>query len=278
MSAFLAILCLATTSQADEAGWLPEALGGLEAAGPVQALAPGDLYGYMDGGADILLELRIESLRVRRYAARGGDELVAELYHMHDPLAALGAYWLKGGRDGPGQALAWRGRHLLVATWRPGSKLSEAAARTLVELVSRQVPAAPPGESLAGVLDLLPVEGRLEGSLRVVRGPLGTEGFYTLGEGDVLRLWQQGSQAFGLMARYRDARGREESRLVVSYPTVDRARQAFEHLSTHLDPFLKTVSRSDALLVFTDGEGTQGKATLQGSRLDLVLGPVPVGP
>jgi hypothetical protein len=269
-------LLLAGQATADEADWLPGALGELAATGPVQALEPGGLYGYMNGGADILLELGLERLWVRRYASGPGparEELVAELYRLTDPQAALGVLWLKGGRDAPGQALRRVGRHLLCATWRPGAKLPEAASGKLVALLADHLPASKPAPSEKDLLKLLPAENRIEGSRRVVRGPLGLEGFYTLGEGDVLRLRRPGRAATGLLARYRDAQGREQSRLAIAYPTPEAARQAFLHLAGHLEPSLRIESREDARLVFADNDGIRGTVTLAGRRLSILLAP-----
>jgi len=270
----LAALLLAGPAGAGEAGWLPEALGSLRAEGPVRELEPGGLYGYMDGGADSLLELGFDRLWVRRYAAGGEaarDGLVVELYRMRDAPAAQGLFWQRGGRDAPGQRLWLQGRHVLVATWTPGAARAERGAGELAGLLAARLAGARPDPSLEALLALLPAQGRLAGSTRVVRGPLGLEGFYSLGEGDVLLLRRPGAGATGLLARYRDAAGRETTRLALAYATPEAARQALEHLTAHPDPYLETLERADGRLVLGDGQGTRIEATLQGARLDLAL-------
>lgn len=59
-----------------------------------------DLYGYIDGGAEIFLEYGFQKLTLIRYGL-GKEELNVELYRMDNPEGALGIYLAKAGRETP---------------------------------------------------------------------------------------------------------------------------------------------------------------------------------
>ena len=49
-----------------------------------------NLYGHIDGGAEVFLELGFAHLEVQRYARGEEEEVSVEVYRMDDPAAALG--------------------------------------------------------------------------------------------------------------------------------------------------------------------------------------------
>ncbi|HPB73006.1 MAG TPA: hypothetical protein PLX71_08505, partial [Phycicoccus sp.] len=68
---------------------------------------PGDLYNYIDGGAELFLEFGFEACTVQQYK-RGADEAVMEVYRMDDPVAARGIYLMKCGVEKPDPAFKER--------------------------------------------------------------------------------------------------------------------------------------------------------------------------
>jgi hypothetical protein len=69
-----------------------------------------DLYGHINGGAEVFLELGFDRLDVVRYDADGAAVEV-ERYRMTDPVAALGIYLMKCGAV-PYDRSGCRARHL----------------------------------------------------------------------------------------------------------------------------------------------------------------------
>ena len=59
-----------------------------------------DLYGHIDGGAELFLEFGFDRLTVQKYQ-NGDDEINLEIYQMTEPASALGIYLLKCGREKP---------------------------------------------------------------------------------------------------------------------------------------------------------------------------------
>jgi hypothetical protein len=211
---------------------------------------------------------------VQKYAA-GADEIVVDLYAMRDAAAALGIYLGRCGDETPTPGLDLRhtaGRHeLLAAQGRFYVVVEDLSGRgeRAAELVAfaRPRPSLPAAEPV-GALDLLPTNGRVPGSERLIRGPLALESFIQLGEDDILQL---GGRVTAAAASYQGSAGRF-TLVVVPYADSATARRAFEHVQTHLDREIRPLSRTASRLVFRDYSGTYGEVLLDEARIRLRLG------
>lgn len=231
------------------------------------------LYDHIDGGGEAFLELGFEACTVQRYR-KGAEGFAFEVYRMADTAAALGIYLAQCGRETPDKTFAERhtvgknqlllvkGRYYFVATSPEASaglpKALVAAARAASEGIA---PAPPPP-----VLSLLPQEGLVPGSLRILRGPIGLQALVTLGEGDILLLNRRVTAVAG---DYGDKGGSSRSLIVADYPDTAAAGVALQNLKGHLDPYLTAVSSGAARLVWKDHNGLFGTASVAGKRLAL---------
>jgi len=233
------------------------------------------LYDHIDGGGEVFLELGFEACAVQRYR-RGPAQFSFEVYRMKDAAAALGIYLMNCGRETPekafserhtvgrNQLLAQKARYYLVATSpeaAPGmAQILVAAAKAVTGQISK-------GEPIA-FLELLPKEGLVPGSERIVRGPIGLQSIVTLGEGDILLLDRKATAAVGDYKR----EGELVTVIVVEYPSAQAAQEALGHLAKKLDPTLSLVSASVARLLFKDRKDLFGLASLDGAQLSIQLG------
>lgn len=253
---------------------LSEPVAGWAFGAPARVFRGAELYGHIDGGAELYLELGFEEATVRELA-RDGATLEVELYRMSDPTAALGAYLARCGQETPAdglpdrhtaghhQVLLWRERHLLVVN-NPGG--APALRDAMVEVARELAGRLPPAPAL-DLFSALPAPGRIPGSERVVRGPVGLGAFITLGDGDVLRL---GGTVTAVVARYgADAPQGAATLLLADYPDEAAARAAFAHLGSHLDPTIEVTRRAGDGLDFRDWAGKGGAARVAGRRLEL---------
>lgn len=231
------------------------------------------LYGHINGGAEIFLELGFERVVILEYR-KDGHVFTAELYTMTDQAAALGIYLMKCGQEKRNVTLKARhtlGRRQVMfqknRTFALIHQKGDATKRTedLVGLAGA-LACRMPEDGAIPQLGLLPSEGQVEGSLRLIRGPFGLHAIYSLGEGDILLL---GGRVTAVAADYRDPGGSHTSRILVAYPTDQAAHEAFRHLSDHLDPYLKVWHRTAGCLAFEDFEKKFGAIRLQGKRLDI---------
>jgi hypothetical protein len=208
--------------------------------------------------------------------AFGQGEIGIKLYAMRDAAAALGIYLARSGEGTPASGLDLRhtaGRHELLAVrnrfYLVVDNLTGRAeqARDLVafaRVLASRLPAAEP----VGALDLLPKEGRVPGSERLIRGPLALQSFIQLGEDDILQLRDR---VTAVAALYQGSPGRV-TRVVAPYGDAETARRVFEHLLAHLDPEIVPLARTPVRLVFRDYSSKYGEAVLDGDRIELRLG------
>jgi len=248
---------------------------GWSRSGPEKTYSQRELYGYIDGGAEIFLELGFETLRLQRFESEG-DRFTVEIYAMTDPAAALGVYLSYCGRENRNQTFGERhtvGRYQLlfvkgchyVNVKNDGGR--EARVPDLIRFGGAIAAGMPPGESIPE-LEILPTEGRLDGSERLIRGPFGLQSIFTLGEGDVLRL--RGAVT-ALSAQYTLPGGGSYTRIRAPFPTKAAAQETFRHLTSHLDPYLEVLSRDRRRVVFKDHNGRFGEILLDAPRIDLRL-------
>jgi hypothetical protein len=253
---------------------LDNAVAGWKKSGPARIFTGDDLYGYIDGGAELFREFGFHRLTLQRFESGRGD-LAVEIYRMTDPVAATGVYLMKRGKPTPDRAFAARHtinrhqlmfvreRYFVTVNHLSGSGTTEA------DLLSfgRAVASALPPDRVPAELSRLPATGLVAGSERLVRGPYGLQSIFMLGEGDILQL---GGRIVGVAADSRSESG-EFTRLVVVYPDAATAGRAFANLRAHLDDYLKPIASTTTRLTFKDYESKFGVATVNGRELDVTL-------
>ncbi len=243
-----------------------------------------DLYGHIDGGAEIFLELGFDALTLARYR-HGEDELVLEIYRMGDPIAAWGIYLAKCGKETPDPSFAERhtagryqlafvkGRYYVLVNNDAGTP---EVAKLLLD-VGRLVAAGIPAADRPPILDRLPKDGLVPSSVRLIRGRFGLQAVAgTLGDGDLLLL---GGKLTAVAGEYRQEGGDRRTLVHADYPSSDSAVAAYANVRGHLDPLLKVLSSGEARFTFQDAAGRFGAVTRDGSHLivdlDLAAKPAP---
>lgn len=272
-----ALLFVAGTALAgDDGPLLPPSgfLGAWNVEGRPRLFPGSELYGHIDGGAEIFFEFGFEEATVQRYRSPAG-EVVVECYTMSDPLAALGIYLGKCGAETPDAGLAERhtagrfqlmfvrDRYFVIVDNPAGTPTLAPVLVEFARFIASRLPASRP----VTVFDALPIQGQLEASRRLIRGPVALEAIATLGRGDILQL---GGRTAAVAADYGDASGKY-TLIIASYPDVPAAAAAFQNLTENLDPEIKPLARTGTRLVFCDYDGTFGAASLSGSRLEITL-------
>jgi len=248
---------------------------GWKATGSIDHYLQQDLYGHINGGAELFLEFGFDSLLVGEYR-HAGQEITLEVYCMERPESALGIYLMKCGKENPlseiparntgslQQMLAVKNRYVIQCNQFKGDKESRAAMIALVNGLLESIP----DDADLHLWQFLPQEDIIPGSQRLIRGPYALQPIYTFGEDDILQL--QG-QTFGLCADYRGASGERFTRLVIPYPNAQKARAVFEGLRNHLDPYLNIVRESTGELVFKDYQDKYGSIRIEDHQLHISI-------
>jgi Family of unknown function (DUF6599) len=261
---------------ADDTALLPpDGFGGWKKTGNLRIFKQADLYGYIDGGAELFFEFGFEQLTQQKYRA-GGAEFTLDLYRMTDPVAATGVYLMRCGNETRSPAFAerhtvsmyqlmfQRDRYYVVIG---NSAASAQRVPDLLRFGSFLSSRMPLGQRVVP-LDLLPRRNQVGGSVRLIRGPYALQPIYTLGDGDMLLL---GGKLTAVAANYEDPTLGGYTLLAAVYPDPPAARIALQHILSNLDRYLKVVDKGPSHLVFKDYEDKYGSVSLTGARLDLRL-------
>jgi hypothetical protein len=242
-------------------------------AGQLRTFAGQDLFNQIDGGAELFLELGFVKLRLQAYA-RGKAELALNAYEMESAASALGIYLMKMGKETPfpeisarnsgeeAQLAILKGRYFIQVDNLGDVPASKAEAAALANAFLAGVAE----ESAPTPLALLPAEGKVAGSERLVRGPYGLQPYFTFGEGDILQL---GGKIFGVVANYRESPNAVFIRFIIPYAGEAQAGSVYENLLANLDPYLKVLETREGVFVFEDHRGKFGVVERKGSNLDI---------
>jgi hypothetical protein len=234
-----------------------------------------NLYGHIDGGAELFLEYGFETLAVQ-FLQAGPREMTLETYRMAGPEAALGIYLDRCGKEtpqaglplrhtaSPQQVLILKGRNVVMLN-NPSGQAADLPG--MVKLLNQAL-AALPDEKGRDLWALLPAEGRVQGTEFMVRGQYGLQNVVTLGEGDTLSL---GGRHWAVGADYRDAQGATSTRLQATYSDTATAETAFATLLRGLDPTLKVLEKGKDRIVFQDFQNRYGVVTRVGAGIQMVF-------
>jgi len=239
---------------------------GWQKSGNVQKFKANNLYGHINGGAELFLEFGFKELQVQRYS-KSEFELNLEIYQMENPTAALGIYLMKCGPETPlpdlsvrhtgnaWQITAVKGDCFFQVNNFSGEAEFLPAMQTALEIILNQIPAAAP----ADIFDLLPTENRIAGSEKIIRGPYALQPIFTFGDGDVLQL---NREIFAVFADYQLPDSTQFSRLLIPYPDSSRTGAALKNLRANLDPYLTVLQQSDSGFTFQDFQKKYGEVSL----------------
>lgn len=231
-----------------------------------------NLYGHINGGSEVYLELGFDRLEVQKFIHKG-NQLSIEIYRMSDPVAALGIFLLNRGEAGAGDP-SFRAPHTLNPyqlqfvrgnAYVTVNNLTETPNAKQVLLSFADYAAHRiKGCELGDIFAPLPKAGQVEGSLRIVRGPFTLERVYMLGGNDPLLL---GGKETAIAADYEQGDNDPSSLILAQYGSEEKAKAGFENLKTNLDPYLDKLVVQDQRLVFQDYSSKFGEAVLEGTAI-----------
>jgi len=232
-----------------------------------------DLYGYINGGAEIFLEFGFERLTVQKYK-KGGDEFSVEIYEMSDPAAAVGNYLMKCGREQRDAAFSARhtlGRYqlmfqrnrffVLIHNLHGKKKLVPDLIRFGQEIASRL-----PADTTRDLFKILPPVDLVQGSQRLIRGPYALQSIYTLGDGDILLLK---GETTAVSADYKDPQGETFSVIMAEYSSQAASAEAFQYLSDNLDRDIIVIEKNHHRIVFKDYAHRTGVIMREKNRITI---------
>jgi len=237
---------------------LADGIPGWTRTGEVTTYTKEGLYGYMDGGAEIVLPYGFHELSVVRFVPVTGEprELVLEIYRMASGEDAFGLYStkLEGGETGvprvrcdswiaTGQASLVKGEYL-VNVMAP-----DCTEREIAEFTAALEPRIP-GEGTVRPkgMDLLPREGMIPSSGRYLKGPVAAQNESPFLEGEI---WGFGapdeSASMAFSAKY-GAYPSILKLIVVEFARVPEAGPLEEAVLTSFKEYLQDVRSENGVI------------------------------
>jgi len=243
--------------------------------GPQRQFAGSALYNYINGGSEIFLEFGFEELVLQKYR-KGEDELSIEVYRMKSPEAALGIYLMKCGKETPisevsarntgdrYQIMTVKGNYFILTN---NYTAKESYLTVMVELANTGIKGIAEKKT-ADLFSILPKEHLIEGSEFLIRGPYSLQSIFTFGKGDILLLKKK---IFGVAGDYQDEKGETYTRIIIKYPDKAYAQQAYKHLLSNLDSYIKILNQDNNDFSFKDYQEKIGIVTLEKNTLHIKL-------
>ena len=248
-----------------EAGWNRD--------GKTRTFLKNDLYGHIDGGAELFLEFGFEKLLVQKYK-NGPDEIDLEIYQMTEPAAALGIYLMKCGRETPleniparhtanaYQVTVVKNNFFIQVNSFSGNEKFLPVMRGLVKKTLAAIPEAEPVQ----LFELLPEKNLIEGSERLLRGQYALQPVYTFGSGDIFQLK---GEIYAVAAGYLIDSTESYSVMIIPYPDKNTASSVFEHVLNNFDPYLEITDRLKNRFIFKDYNNRFGEIVLEDNILNI---------
>jgi hypothetical protein len=240
---------------------------------PSERYGADELYQYIDGGADLVLELGFSQLTMQRYV-KGEQEIDLELYHMADADGALALYLSRVGKETPtpeipcrnsvgtSQVLAVKGRLMAVLNLMQG----DADAISIATLLGKELATAITGKDSSRALGILSRDGLVAGSERLAHGALSTPQVFRISRhNSVPSLDKQ----FAAIGDYLVSGGQTVERLVVPFSDVAEAAAAFKKFPGEIDPSYRVTTTSGNELAISPEEGPVLAARLKGRVIEI---------
>lgn len=233
-----------------------------------------NLYGHIDGGAELFLELGFKALTVDYYS-NGKSEISVESYEMESAESALAIYLQKCGKEKPVSGIKTRNTgdkfqiscvkgNFFITINNPGGK--ENLMQTMISFANKSIGKIKDTKKPV-VLNLLPGKNQIKGSALIFRGMYSLQSIYTFGEGDVLLLK---GKIFGAAADYRDNPS-NYTFLCIRYPSAALAANAFNNLISHLDNTKKIIEKNKDYLIFRDHAGKYGNIKIKNDNIEIKI-------
>ena len=231
------------------------------------------LFNYINGGAEIFLEFGFRNLTIQAYK-KGKNELSLNVYQMENADAALGIYLNRCGKETalpkiqarnsyhPYQLTLVKGRYFIQIDNFSGDRKNRPVMEKMARFLTGQIKI----KEEPRVLSILPVENMIPGSEMIIRGPYALQSVYTFGKGDILQL--EGN-IFAAAADYNNGWGYVFTRLFISYPSAQKAQQAFINLRSNLDSYLKIISQQTDAFYFVDFRQKYGRIALSKNIMEI---------
>ena len=203
---------------------------------------PGNLYDYIDGGAELFLSYDFERAVHRIYSSSDQPDILLDVFDMGTSVNAFGVFthsreslnedYGQGTEAGPGMLIFWQDRYYISILCYPETEQSQKAVIDIAKEIQENIKTKGP---LPGILELLPQESLVKESVLYFRHPIWVNAHYFISNDNILHIQ---SNTDAVLAKY----GIPECRynlLLIKYPGKSDAATAFDDFTSAYQPLLR---------------------------------------
>jgi len=243
--------------------------------GDIQSFSEKDLYGHINGGAELFLEFGFDTLLVAHYK-KDSYELALEIYKMESPLSALGIYLMKCGKENPQikiktrntsnrfQTMLLRDKYFVQINNFSGNKKLVSVIIALANQLINTIPE----NSEFDIFNWLPESGRIKNTELIIRGRYGLQSIYTFGPENILNL---SGKNYALVADYKIPAQGTFSWLKIQYEQAEAAREVFNNIKEKLDPLSSVMKSAEDSFTFIDYKKEYGIVRQEGNFISIKI-------
>jgi len=247
---------------------LPEDVEGWQIGREDRLFNRGNLYNYIDGGAELYLSYGFLEMIGRTYTQPGQPDIVVDIFDMGSSRNAFGVFshsresiesdFGQGSEYYEGFLHFWKDRYLVSILASPETPESKQALALLAAEIETAIAKDGP---LPGILKFLPKQNLVEESVRYFRHHVWMNSHYFIAVENILNI---NDQTDALLARY----GKPEQRsilLLVKYPQDKEAEAAY---TSFAKAYLPELAHEPSAQV---GDGTWTASQVSGNLLMIVF-------
>lgn len=218
---------------------LPASIGQWKVEGEDRIYDRKGIFDYLDGAGEVYRAYNMERCLSRVFAGPQGARIILDVFDMGSPKDAYGVFThdLDGepiaigqeGLDKAGWLRFWKHRFFVSVFDESQTQTSREAGKMLARVVSERIPEIGRKPDL---LSRLPSAGLDQRSVRYLHDPVVLNSHFYVSDENILEL---GPETEAVLARYQ-REGRNAILLLVHYPDVGRAADAYRNFMKHYLP------------------------------------------
>lgn len=218
---------------------LPPELAGWKPNKTVPLHSPGEMYSYMDGGAELYLSYKVVDALSRTYS-NGKSEVVAEIYDMAEARNAFGVFtqiredetaqFGQGSYSIPGALLFWKGRfYISLSAWEPAEE-SDLFIKELARFIEGKITEI---GDVPGIVKMLPEAGMIPYGFRYFHHPVWINSFFFITDENLFAI---DDTTNSVIARYIDNGDERKFLLLIEYTDSEKAQKVFNEFAGKFFP------------------------------------------
>jgi hypothetical protein len=237
---------------------LPGEISGWKKSAERTFYTPGNLYEYIDGGAELYISYNFRQMLAQKYEKQDLPEITMDIFDMGNSFNAFGVF--SHSREALDQTIApdveseyasglltfWKGRFYVSIMAYPETEEKKQTVLTLGRHIAGLIQET---SQIPPLISKLPTENLIKESIRYFQHYIWLNSHYFISDQDILHI---DKDTHAVLAKYKDQPGTDRYYvLLVAYPDPLKAKAAYRNFMNHYLP-----DAQDGMKQLEDGKWT----------------------